>query len=341
MATTVNPFPDHMDPVLNLLKEQPRENWQWDFQPDANGLNKINALALGNAALLTYSNQAGVQRFLQQWRFSAVELLRGFHTQGFVARQDDTLIVAFRGTEPINADDWLSDVNYHQRPLLPTVPGLVHGGFARAMEEVLQPLGAAVEKLSQGRVPRLFVTGHSLGGALAILCAAVLQFHWSREVTAVYTYGQPRVGDATFSDAFDGKLGTVTFRYVNDRDIVPHLPPVRLPNVPTLRLPSSLVDFLKTIEHTPLEVQNALSAIVRGERFAHVGRLQLFLPDGTVTDDERLWQQRELIYSGTLEELFRDGPTLLRARLGQVLLEDKRIFDHDPLNGYLPNLERL
>src|SRR5262245_54808408 len=189
MTATVNTFPDRMDPILDLLNQRPREDWQWSFQPATAGHSAINALALCNAALLTYSDQAGVQRFLEKWQFSDVDLLRGFHTQGFVARQGNTVVVAFRGTEPINADDWLSDVNYHQRQLLPDVPGLVHGGFARALEEVLPPMVDAVMKSSRGITPRLFITGHSLGGALAVLAAAVLQFQLSQDVAAVYTYG--------------------------------------------------------------------------------------------------------------------------------------------------------
>ncbi len=83
-----------------------------------------------------------------------------------------------------------------------------------------------------------------------------------------------------------------------------------------------------------------LSAVLEGEKFAHVGQLQLFLRDGTLTSEEELWQEREVIYSGTLGNLLRNFPSLLRARLGQVLSEEKRILDHDPLNGYLPKLER-
>ena len=156
-----------------------------------------------------------------------MRILRGFDTQGFVARQEDAVFVSFRGTEPINIDDWLSDVNFHQRKLHASVPGLVHGGFALALEEVMQPMLDAVTELSGGGRTRLFMTGHSLGGALAVLAAALLRFAAGRNVTAVYTYGQPRVGDLEFSSAFDGILGNVTFRYVNYLDIVPHVPPAR------------------------------------------------------------------------------------------------------------------
>jgi hypothetical protein len=48
---------DEMDPLLNLLNQRPREDWSWNFEPTAEGENAINAVALCNASLLTYSSQ--------------------------------------------------------------------------------------------------------------------------------------------------------------------------------------------------------------------------------------------------------------------------------------------
>jgi hypothetical protein len=104
---------DEMDPILNLLNQRPREDWSWSFEPAAAGESAINAVALCNASLLTYSPQQDVRRFLAKWNFEEPQTLRGFSTQGFVARRENIVVVAFRGTEPINADDWLSNVNYH------------------------------------------------------------------------------------------------------------------------------------------------------------------------------------------------------------------------------------
>src|SRR5215471_18911590 len=93
-----NAFPDRMDPVLDLLNQRPRENWQWRFEPEAASHSPINALALGNVALLAYSDQTGIRHFFEKWHLSEVCFLRGFDTQGFVARQDNVIIIAFRGT---------------------------------------------------------------------------------------------------------------------------------------------------------------------------------------------------------------------------------------------------
>ena len=86
-----------------------------------------------------------------------------------------------------------------------------------------------------------------------MLAAADFEFDSQKKnpVTAVYTYGQPRVGDPQFSAAYDAALKNATFRYVNDLDIVPHLPPARLPATPTLSVPPSAFDFLQGIATVP------------------------------------------------------------------------------------------
>ena len=259
-------------------------------------------------------------------------IFRGFATQGFVARRDDIVIVAFRGTEPLNAADWLSDVKYHQ-VTLKDIPGLLHGGFAHALGDgVTEQMCDTVTKLARGAKTRLFVTGHSLGGALAVIAAALLHFREGRRIAGVYTYGQPRVGDPAFCSSFDQALGPVTFRYVNDLDIVPHVPPTRL-------AARAVFNFLRDARNLPGEIHAALSKAVKGEEFSHVGQLRLFQSDGSLTSDEGAWQEREVVYSGSFSDLLKNFPNLLRAELAKLPREQNRIAHHDHLNGYLPKLE--
>uniref|UniRef100_A0A0N5C7C0 Lipase_3 domain-containing protein n=1 Tax=Strongyloides papillosus TaxID=174720 RepID=A0A0N5C7C0_STREA len=73
---------------------------------------------------------------------------------------------------------------------------------------------------------KVYVTGHSLGGALAALCAAkirVKNFRKSNEIF-LYTFGQPRIGSSKFAFNFD-KLVPNSWRVIHRMDIVPHLPP--------------------------------------------------------------------------------------------------------------------
>lgn len=68
------------------------------------------------------------------------------------------------------------------------------------------------------------VTGHSLGGALAILATADLQKIFG-PIDFTYTFGQPRVGNQAFADWFQASHPNV-YRLVDYADVVPHVPPM-------------------------------------------------------------------------------------------------------------------
>ena len=70
----------------------------------------------------------------------------------------------------------------------------------------------------------MWVTGHSLGGALAMLFALRLKLRRGLTVAGVYTFGQPRVGNLPFSLAYDKALRTCTYRVVHADDLVPRVP---------------------------------------------------------------------------------------------------------------------
>jgi hypothetical protein len=137
--------------------------------------------------------------------------------QGFLAWTSGLAMVAFRGTE--STADWLSNLHLTTRSL-PGV-GRVHAGFL----EQFQALRPALESLLIGRssLP-LLVTGHSLGGAIAVVAAST----WAptRPVQALYTYGQPAVAaDNNTVTTINAALAGRYHRLVNDADIVPRVPP--------------------------------------------------------------------------------------------------------------------
>jgi hypothetical protein len=93
--------------------------------------------------------------------------------------------------------------------------GYVHEGFKCALDAVWGELRD--ELLEHGRQRRsIWMTGHSLGAALATLAADRLG-----GVQALYTFGSPRVGDRAFADDFH----VPTYRFVHHRDIVTRVPP--------------------------------------------------------------------------------------------------------------------
>jgi hypothetical protein len=77
-----------------------------------------------------------------------------------------------------------------------------------------------------------YITGHSLGGALATIAALDLSCNGlvSRNQLHLYTFGSPRVGDVHFANAVMGAVSE-HWRVVHDRDAVPHIPPCKMDRI--------------------------------------------------------------------------------------------------------------
>lgn len=161
----------------------------------------------------------------------------------------DMIIVAFRGTEPFNSDDWCTDfdISWHK---FKNMGGKVHSGFMKALglqEDESWPQNIADDtenpvayytirevlrtKIQLRNATKFIVTGHSLGGALATLFPAVLSLHNETSILerleAIYTFGQPRVGNDKFGNFMKEQFkqyGTRYYRFVYNNDIVPRLP---------------------------------------------------------------------------------------------------------------------
>jgi len=198
------------------------------FDAHASTFSAENARILGQAAAMAYEDPLACERWAVKQGFTpgTLEFFDAHDTQGFVMQNDDALVVAFRGTQPKHPVDWLSDGRVVQAPWVHTV-GKVHKGFYEALRVVWGD-GHVLPRRLVGRGNRtVWITGHSLGGALAELCAARACFDpaiTSIAIQGVYTFGQPRVGDDAFAALLHQKLGARTFRFVNDRDIVPRVP---------------------------------------------------------------------------------------------------------------------
>jgi pimeloyl-ACP methyl ester carboxylesterase len=82
----------------------------------------------------------------------------------------------------------------------------------------------ALEDVYTPRHEVLF-TGHSLGGALAVLAAARWWETQPQGIDAIHTFGQPRVAQGDFQEAFGANLSLRCHRFVNNKDIVPRVPP--------------------------------------------------------------------------------------------------------------------
>jgi triacylglycerol lipase len=184
------------------------------FEPDPSTLTRVNAWWLAESALLSYWNEADATRIFGAAGLQSKALSRG-STECYIAWDTDFVIVAFRGTEPNEWEDVLTDGKVR---LVPWHAGKVHRGFKEALEDIWTPLEAELKIVAPGRT--VWFCGHSLGAALATLAADRYP-----HTKGVCTFGCPRVGDHTFGAAFHATLKDRTVRYVNHHDVVTHVPP--------------------------------------------------------------------------------------------------------------------
>ena len=183
-----------------------------------------DAVAFCLASALAYRNGNAVGERARGWGFSRVEpfdVRRGgdVDTQGYVAADERRMLVAFRGTESL--PDWVANVQVAKDPG-PWRSTNVHEGFQDAFLPTALLIGKAIGELR--REQEIWITGHSLGGALAVLLAATLLEN-GIPVEGLYTFAAPRVGDERFAERLNAALqGKAHWRVVNDGDLVPHLP---------------------------------------------------------------------------------------------------------------------
>jgi len=139
-------------------------------------------------------------------------------TRCFVATGRGATIVAFAGTDPTLLANWITDFDIRH-----TDSGAAEGynAAATAVWPRLKPL-IAKAAAANGTI---FVTGHSLGAALAALIALKIETEAVGRVQAVYTFGMPRPGRDDFANAYNPRLGQRTYRMVHADDIVPTVAP--------------------------------------------------------------------------------------------------------------------
>ena len=198
----------------------------------------------------------------------------GTDTQGYVAvRRPEggpgMAVLAFRGTQQVK--DWMTNLDAATMPVSSSggnTLGNVHRGFNEAFLSVrdqIDPLLVGDDDLP------LFITGHSLGGALATLATWYLK---GDSLAACYTFGAPRVGDMGLMDRFR----TPIYRIVNGTDPVPFVPPSK-------RAVSFAKHALRLVGTAIGPLEKLADYLVRFQGYRHYGH-QLYLnicaagPDG-------------------------------------------------------------
>jgi triacylglycerol lipase len=218
--------------VMSFLVSLPEESYRNDafahFTANSN-FTLGNAQAMMWLSQLAYETDEGeaekgekIKRILprlglQFLEFGTNELIPGLLRRKacfIVATRPDATFVAFAGTDPLKPQDVITDLEARV-----TTEGL-HQGFAQAAGAVQSAVEGAITRGGAGKP--LFFTGHSLGGALAMISAMRTR---AAQITAVYTFGGARAGDRRFFDSYGANLRSCTFRLVNGTDIVASVPP--------------------------------------------------------------------------------------------------------------------
>ncbi len=141
---------------------------------------------------------------------------------GFVAAATTgAVVVAFRGTK--TEGEWMEDFDGLAVPNS-YGQGMVHQGFQNQYTKLRASIFAALRAIDVPDLPeQLWITGHSLGAALAILCASDIAL--GSHAKLLYTWAGPRVGWHDYAGWFK-TLPTETYRIVNEWDVVPRVPSV-------------------------------------------------------------------------------------------------------------------
>lgn len=273
---------------------------------------------LGSACGLAYLNEdEGRVKFQTDLNLNA-RLISVDNTQAYVGENDRSIVIAFRGSQSFASLDGFKDwllTNSRNFLVLPEgrigtdfsaagVGARFHRGFMDALAEIWEPLYEEIDE-AYSRQPRpVWLTGHSLGGALALLCAWRLHQNFV-PVHMICTFGAPMVGNRAAAEAFQREFPNQIYRYVDAGDIVPRLPTFSL--------------FSNAYNHCQQEIvvgePTALSTAARV--FENVAATAVETVEGTISSKvaNTLWSE---LRGGMPSHLMGNYLTRIQSKLGTI-----------------------
>jgi triacylglycerol lipase len=174
------------------------------------------SLAFAEMALISYNDEAEARRAARAIGFPDAQLLDNDGSQAYCFANEHDVVLACRGTEPTEWNDIQADAN----AVMSVVGtfGKVHSGFNREVND-LWPL---LESFLTLNTKPVWFCGHSLGGAMATICAYRCKTSSiSSNPAELHTFGSPRVGCKRYI-----RHAKIThYRWVHNNDIVTRVPP--------------------------------------------------------------------------------------------------------------------
>jgi len=181
------------------------------------------ALFLAELSKIAYLSHKETTKAATHLGFTETIYYNNDGSQAYLFANESDIVIAFRGTEPNEWNDIKADMDA-SKALAETV-GHVHRGFKKEVDDLWPQLEEMLVANKNNLAKKLWFTGHSLGGAMASICAGrCLLSHIDTQPEQVHTFGSPRVGTKRYIN--HAKVDY--FRWVNNNDIVTRSPPAWL-----------------------------------------------------------------------------------------------------------------
>jgi triacylglycerol lipase len=174
------------------------------------------SLLLAELSQVCYLSRAEAGMLANRIGFPEIRFYSNDGAQAYIFGNKHDAVVVCRGTEPNDWNDIKADLTLSL--VLSETAGYVHRGFKREVDDLWPRLEQALVTNTRP----VWFTGHSLGGAMATICAGRCKVSTiSSDPRSLYTFGSPRVGDRRYVHY----VNIEAYRWVNNNDIVTRVPP--------------------------------------------------------------------------------------------------------------------
>ena len=193
--------------------------------PNGGRMEPERDMEVWNAALLCAEiseavyDDDGLSARLAELGFPSATPVSHESLNAVVCSNDDMVVVSFRGTDDLQ--DWIVNANLAASKVS---DGTVHEGFRKGTTALYDRVLAAVRDHRGDNKP-VYVTGHSLGGAMSVLFCYEALVRKDLKIHSLITFGQPLVLGRSVAGKLNELLGTSYRRFVNGKDIVTRLAP--------------------------------------------------------------------------------------------------------------------
>lgn len=175
------------------------------------------ALIAAKLSAYAYKTEAQAKVATKKMGFPWCKLISRDGAECLIVKDRNDLWFAFRGTEPSKLNDVMADLNVIKGAA--KAGGKVHSGFQQEVNDLWMDILAEIEHNDQLKVRKdVYMTGHSLGAAMATIAATRYQ------PIELFTFGSPRVGGSKFIR----NIKCPHLRFMNNNDIVCRIPPAWL-----------------------------------------------------------------------------------------------------------------